>query len=183
MKTFKRKKLIRHFTLDVEADGQVAGLYNMINFGLSNVMDPTIGFYGEVAPIVDNAGIPSARAVSGISWEQHKEFPDANKTMPECAAWLLDITDGERPIIWSDNVGFDWGYFNYYMWLATETNVCGHSARRINDFVAGVEHDMYATRKWKRLGKTPHDHNPLNDATCNSEAFLKFLENSGFIID
>ena len=183
MKPIKRSKLIRHFSLDVEADGQVAGLYNMINFGISSLADPKVGFYGEVYPNVESAGIPEARAVSGVSWERQLGFPSAHLTMKECAKWLLEQTGGERPLIWSDNPGFDWGFFNYYMWKFTGSNVCGHSCRRFNDFVAGVEQDMYATRRWKRLGTTPHDHNPLNDARRNAEAFVKFLENSELICD
>lgn len=54
-------------------------------------------------------------------------------------------------------------------------NPFGHSARRISDFYAGLCGDFHQTQRWKRLRITPHDHNPVNDAMGNVEAFERML--------
>ena len=53
-------------------------------------------------------------------------------------------------------------------------NPFGHSGRRIGDFWAGLT-GTGATQGWKRLRKTAHDHNPVNDAMGNAEAFEEIL--------
>ena len=70
-----------HFVLDVEADGQAPGLFNMISFGLVAVADQAQGFLGEVAPIVDHAGDPEARKVVGVSFETQKGYRDPEQVM------------------------------------------------------------------------------------------------------
>src|SRR5262245_1316566 len=54
-------KWIQHIVFDVEADGPCPGLYNMISFGLVSLADPSQGFLGEVAPLLDHGGIAAAR--------------------------------------------------------------------------------------------------------------------------
>ena len=51
----------------------------------------------------------------------------------------------------------------------------GHSARRISDFWAGLNRDWSETQGWKRFRRTAHDHNPVNDAMGNVEAFDEIL--------
>ena len=54
-------------------------------------------------------------------------------------------------------------------------NPFGHSGRRISDFWAGLNRDWGDTQSWKRFRKTAHDHNPVNDAMGNVEAFEEIL--------
>jgi hypothetical protein len=54
-------------------------------------------------------------------------------------------------------------------------NPFGHSARRISDFWAGLQRDWWLTQTWKKFRQTPHDHNPVNDAMGNVEAFERIL--------
>jgi hypothetical protein len=46
---------------------------------------------------------------------------------------------------------------------------------RIADFYAGLRGDFYETQDWKRFRITAHDHNPVNDARGNVEAFERLL--------
>jgi hypothetical protein len=39
-------------------------------------------------------------------------------------------------------------------------NPFGHSGRRISDFWAGLNRDWSDAQSWKRLRRTPYDHNP-----------------------
>jgi hypothetical protein len=50
-------------------------------------------------------------------------------------------------------------------------NPFGHSGRRIGDYHAGLAGDFRRAQDWKRFRVTPHDHNPVNDAMGNVEAF------------
>jgi len=76
----------------------------------------------------------------------------------------------------SDNPAYD------FMWIAGMydyaglPNPFGHSARRISDFWAGVNQNWSDTQSWKKYRKTAHDHNPVNDAMGNVEAFERIIQ-------
>ena len=90
--------------------------------------------------------------------------------------WLASfVGDGNATMI-SDNPAYD------FMWIAGMydevglENRFGHSARRISDFYAGVQLKWGDTQGWKCYRETPHDHNPVNDAMGNVEAFMRIEE-------
>jgi len=76
-----------------------------------------------------------------------------------------------RAVMVSDNPAYD------FMWIAglfdsaDMENPFGHSGRRIADYYAGLTNKWSNTQNWKCLRKTVHDHNPVNDAMGNVEAF------------
>lgn len=80
-----------------------------------------------------------------------------------------------RPIFISDNPAFDWQWINDGFWRTLGKNPFGHSARRIGDFYAGLVGDITDASSWKKLRRTPHDHNPVHDALGNMEAFERLL--------
>ena len=89
------------------------------------------------------------------------------------AAWLAGVCGRGRPTMVSDNPAYD------FMWIAAlfdaagRDNPFGHSARRIADYYAGLTGRFSNTQAWKRLRVTVHDHNPVNDARGNVEAFRR----------
>ena len=85
------------------------------------------------------------------------------------AIWLEGFKG--RPVFISDNPAYDFQWINHGFWKHLGRNPFGHSGRRISDFYAGLTGDFYNTQKWKRFRVTPHDHNPVNDAMGNLEAF------------
>jgi hypothetical protein len=88
--------------------------------------------------------------------------------------WLLTF-GYDRNVFISDNPAFDWQWINYGFYKYQEFNPFGHSARRISDFYAGLCGDFSKTMEWKKLRITKHDHNPVNDAMGNMEAFKRLL--------
>lgn len=90
-------------------------------------------------------------------------------------AWLAEHLDGRRPVFVSDNPAYDWQWIAGLFDRAGTDNPFGHSGRRIGDFWAGLNHDWSETQGWKRLRRTVHDHNPVNDAMGNVEAFEEIL--------
>ena len=90
--------------------------------------------------------------------------------------WLISMTGNGRKVMVSDNPAYD------FMWIAGLfdsagiPNPLGHSARRISDFYAGIHRDWNRTQDWKSLRITKHDHNPVNDAMGNVEAFTQIMD-------
>jgi len=164
---------MKQWSLDVEADGPVPGMYSMVSFGVVDVWDPTQSFYAELCPMTE-VYVPDALKVSGFTREQTLLFKEPKVVMQEFAQWIAQQVPQGRPVIWSDNPGFDWAFLNYYMHAHLGGNVLGWSCRRIGDFASGLEQDPKKGSDWKRLRQTRHSHNALDDAKGNAEA-LKAL--------
>lgn len=152
---------------DVEAWGEVPTIGVMTEFALVHYTSREV-FYGKIwehIPSRENPAVPQA--------PETRLRHDLEVAM-ECAEWL-DRIQPERKILVSDNPAFD------FMWIADlfhrtiGKNPFGHSARRIGDFYAGLVGDWQQQSVWKRLRRTKHDHNPVNDVMGNIEAFERIL--------
>lgn len=157
--------------VDVEADGPVPGLYSMVSLG-AVVVEPGLNrkCRFEFAPISDN-WMPDALAISGISREQHLKFTPARRSMLNFGEWARSISAGRLQLI-SDNPAFDFMFTSYYFWKFLGWTPFGHSGRRIGDLFAGTTGNANAQQGWKKLRKTPHTHDPLDDAMGMAEALL-----------
>lgn len=161
------------FVVDVESDGGLLGTHSMVCFGVVKVtpeLDTT--FYGKTRPISD-IYVESALAVSGFSREEHLGFDDPAKVMADFDKWLYENTKS-RPILISDNNGYDASWINWYFLTYLGKNPFGWSSRRIGDLYCGMVKDMWAG--WKKLRTTKHTHHPVDDAMGNAEALLKMKE-------
>lgn len=162
-----------YYIVDVEADGPLQCINSMVCFGavkLTPELNTT--FYGKTKPISDKWN-PDALAVSGFSREEHLTFDDPKEVMLKFKEWIESTTHG-KPILISDNNGFDSSWINWYFHYYLGENPFGWSSRRIGDIYSGFKNEMYA--KWKWMRKTSHTHNPLNDAIGNAEALLKMID-------
>ena len=162
-----------YIVVDVEADGPIPSLYSMVSFG-AVIVEPSLtkAFYGTVKPISDSY-IPEALAVSNISREEHLAFAEPEIVMANFFNWIKTNSVG-NPIFISDNPAFDWQWINFYFHAyTTKGNPFGHSARRIGDLYCGMKMDTGLNHEWKKkLRKTKHTHNPVDDAMGNAEALL-----------
>jgi hypothetical protein len=91
------------------------------------------------------------------------------------ASWLREHVGNSRPVFISDNPAYDWQWIAGMFDRAGMDNPFGHSGRRISDFWAGLNRNWSETQSWKRFRRTAHDHNPVNDAMGNVEAFEEIL--------
>lgn len=157
------------FVVDVESDGQIPGPFSMVCFGAVRV-DERLSetFYGKTKPISDK-WVPEALAISGFSREEHLTFDEPVDVMTKFAEWLQKTSNG-RPVLISDNNGYDAAFINYYFHMFYGKNPFGYSSRRIGDLYCGMQKDAFAS--WKHLRKTKHSHHPVDDATGNAEAIL-----------
>jgi hypothetical protein len=159
--------------VDVEADGPIPNLYSMVSFGAVIVEgDLNKTFYGRTKPVSD-LWIPEALAVSGWSREEHLTFDDPKTVMLDFEKWIkTNVKDS--PVFISDNNGFDWQWINYYFYYYIGRNPFGFSSRRIGDLWTGLNKNIKASNDWKKLRKSKHTHNPVDDARGNAEALLEF---------
>lgn len=169
-----------YIVVDVEADGNLLGLNSMVCFGAVLIdkegkLDQT--FYGKTAPISDYFD-SEALAISGFSREEHLKFDNPLEVMTNFKLWIEEHSKG-KPILLSDNNGFDASWINWYFIKYLGENPFGWSSRRIGDMFAGFMNNSHY--KWKQHRITKHTHNPVDDAKGNAEALL-WLKNKGFNI-
>lgn len=152
--------------VDCEADGPAPEIGFLTEFGAVEFKTRATfhGVLWETTPHPDNPAIPVR---TGEAFEPVTVFTAFEK-------WLK--TFGGRPVFVSDNPAYDFQWINYGFWKAIGHNPFGFSARRIGDFYAGLVGDFYAKQAWKSLRQTKHDHNPVNDAKGNVEAFARLLK-------
>jgi 3' exoribonuclease, RNase T-like len=125
-------------------------------------------FYGrlfEATPDPDNPAI----SIVGERLATDKEVAE------RFAAWLQEHLGNRQPVFVSDNPAYDWQWIAGMFDRAGMDNPFGHSGRRIGDFWAGLNQNWSDTQSWKRFRRTAHDHNPVNDAMGNVEAFEEIL--------
>jgi hypothetical protein len=159
--------------VDVESDGPLPGKHSMVCFGavlVDDALDKT--FYGQTEPISEIYE-PAALAISGFSREEHEDFDDPQEVFDKFEEWLKTTSKG-RPVLISDNNGYDAAWINYYFHGFCGKNPFGWTSRRIGDMYCGMKNDAFAS--WKHLRKTKHDHHPVNDAKGNAEAILKMRD-------
>jgi hypothetical protein len=165
--------------VDIESDGPIPGDYSMVCFG-AIIVEPGLGrsFAARTRPISER-WIPEALAVSGFTREETLAFDDPQKVMERFERWLLDA-GGKRLFFVSDNNGFDWGFINWYFHHFLERNPFGHSSMNLGSLYKGLVRDTFQT--FKHLRKTPHTHDPLDDARGNAEALLHLKDEMGLKI-
>jgi hypothetical protein len=152
--------------VDCEATGPCPGKGELTEFG-AVAYEGRQTFHGVLFESRPSAANPALSELTGRAFDPVAVFA-AFET------WIGSVTKG-RPIFVSDNPAFDFQWINHGFHHALGRNPFGHSGRRIGDFYAGLRGDFSQTQAWKRLRVTPHDHNPVNDALGNVEAFERLL--------
>ena|SRR5690348_8178310 len=157
--------LVRLVFVDCEARGTSPVHGVLAEFGAIHY-ESGESFHGRLfdgTPDPDNPAVP----IVGARVAADADVAEA------LARWLVGVCGAGHPVMVSDNIAYD------YMWIAGlfdragRDNPFGHSGRRISDYYAGLTGRFGNTQAWKRLRVTPHDHNPVNDARGNVEAFRR----------
>lgn len=154
--------------VDVEAEGTSPVNGTMTEFGAVHEASRKT-FHGVLYEGKPNPENP-ARPIVG------KQVNDDFSVCMSFTKWLREVGGNERPVFVSDNVAYDWQWIAGMFDKANIDNPFGHSGRRISDFWAGLQHNWGETQSWKRFRITRHDHNPVNDAMGNVEAFQKIKQ-------
>ncbi len=166
------------YIVDVEADGPCPGLYSMVQVGAVKVT-PALDthFVRDLKPMTD-IWVPEALAACNMTREQTLTYGDPEQAVKDFRDWVVSTTV-DKPVLVSDNPGFDAAYVNYYFtyFLGVDQNPFGFSSRRIGDFYAGLTRGWKNGSRWKGLRVTKHTHNAKDDAMGNAEALMKMAEN------
>ena len=161
-------------SVDVEASGPAPLHGDMISFA-AVIIEEGLGRSfesGNMRPECEHY-LPEAYAAIGVTREQHLAAPcSIRDRILAFADWLEGLRDN-RIIMISDNPGFDFQWMNFELMNHVGQQLLGHSARRIGDVWSGLRKRPTETSTWRRYRVTPHDHNPLNDAMGNAEAWLE----------
>ena len=165
--------------VDVETDGPIPVDYSMICFG-AVVIDELLNktFYGQLRPISEQ-WIPEALKISGFSRDETLRFDDPKEVMTRFNAWLK-LNRNNSLVFISDNNGFDWQFINYYFHHFLDSNPFGYSSMNLGSLYKGLVKDT--SLNFKRLRKTKHTHNPVDDALGNAEALLHMKSEMGLNI-
>jgi len=165
---------VTYIVVDIEADGPIPGDYSMVAIGaivVESALDRV--FSARLKPISERF-VSYALAVSGYTREQTLAFDDPKAVMERFAAWLGPI---ENPVFISDNNGFDWMFVCWYFHHFTGGCPFGFSSQNIGSLFKGLAQDMRSS--FKRLRKTKHTHDPVDDARGNAEALLHMRDQMG----
>ncbi|MFA5387329.1 MAG: hypothetical protein WC322_02945 [Candidatus Paceibacterota bacterium] len=186
------------FLVDVEACGQspIGGF--MTEFGVVELKTKA-WFHGKIydaAPSVDNPAVPD-RATAVLNPRFDYTLPDGTvfKSAPssveahsergvhvQFCSWVAKVAGDNRPAMFSDNPAYDYQWLNCALDDEGVPNPFGHTARRIGDLYAGLKGNWRHTTDWKRLRKTAHTHNPVDDSMGNAEALEAILTKYGQVL-
>lgn len=159
-----KKEISNLIFVDCEAFGQSPSTGILTEFGAVAYPSKST-FHGVLA---------ERSPADGLSMP--KRLADEKEVFEKFEQWLLQVTNNEHPRFVSDNPAFDWQWINDGFLRTIGRNPFGYSARRIGDFYAGLIGDFNDASSWKKLRITRHDHNPVNDAMGNLEAFDRLLK-------
>lgn len=164
-----------YIMVDIEADGPIPGDYSMIAIGAVVVKPDFLladRFLQYLQPISFSWN-ETALKITGFSREETLKFRKPQEIMEQFEQWVKDHSY-KQPIFIADNNGFDWQFINWYFWHFLGRNPFGYSSRNLGDLYKGFVNDTF--KSFKHLRKTPHTHNPLDDAMGNAESLLTMKE-------
>lgn len=160
--------MAKYIFIDVEASTRTPMTGVMTEIGAVEFKSETT-FYGKLWNFNPHPDIPALPVPTTEIGEED--------VMRKFHIWLGSWN--ERVIMVRDNPAYD------FMWVASYfdkfglDNPLGFSARRIGDYWAGLRGSWGDSSGWKKYRKTKHDHNPVNDAMGNVEAFKAISERYG----
>jgi len=167
-------------SIDVEASGPAPLHGDMISFAavvIEEALDRSFAS-GPMRPECEH-WLPAAYEAIGMTREEHLAAPHSIRDrILAFADWLEGLNDS-RLIMVSDNPGFDFQWMNFELMNHVGHQLLGHSARRIGDVWSGLRKRPMETVTWRKFRITPHDHDPLNDAMGNAEAWLEMWRQYG----
>jgi hypothetical protein len=182
-----------YFSVDVESDGPIPGVYSMLSFGLvvagrfdgnrfeRSEAEPQ-SFYRELKPLSDEF-IADAVAVTRLDRDELTRTGVAPaQAMEEARAWVEEIAVGHYPVLVGFPLVFDWMFLYWYFVRFTRDSPFSYSSgldmksiyqakARVRLSDAGKDDLPLALRS-----TSPHTHNALDDAIEQAEIFAKLFE-------
>ena len=154
-----------YIMVDIEANGPIPGDYSMTSLGAIIVderLDKTFNI--NIKPISKKFD-PNRR-----QFVDEKNAVDAKEAMQSFKEWIAKNAQG-RPVLISDNNGFDWMFICWYFWHFLGENPLGYTSQNLISLYRGLEKDLDI--KIDSLRKRSLTHDALEDAKDNAKIFLE----------
>ena len=137
---------VTYFSIDIEANGPVPGLYDMVSLGAVSVFGGaegklTIGerFYREIVPQAPRYDA-SAAGIHGLTLEHLKAHGVSRRDFcVDLAAWVQQETrPGTEPVFVGHNAPFDWSFVAWTFAAEEMKNPFGYKALCTKSLCTGV---------------------------------------------
>ena len=134
------------FCIDIEANGAVPGLYDMVSLGATAVIRDETGelklgenFYMELKPVAPRFD-PRAAAIHGLDQDRlQREGLSRTAAAAALSQWVEQCTQpGTEPVFVGHNAPFDWSHVAYLYAEADQPNPFGYKALDTKALSAGV---------------------------------------------
>lgn len=167
------------FVVDIEASGPIPGDFSMIDIGIVKIdKDLKTTFRSRIQPITGNYNRQALNSIGVTPEEMMKCTIKPVEAMSRADKFVMDnCFEGTRPMMFSDNNGFDFMFTHWYFVHFLGMDPFGYTSRNIADLYRGMNSDVKSNFKKHRI--TKHTHNPVDDAMGNAEALIKFVHTFG----
>jgi DNA polymerase III epsilon subunit-like protein len=179
------------FCIDIEANGPVPGLYDMVSLGATVVFTDATGalqlgedFYMELCPVAPRFDSRAA-AIHGLDQARLKaEGLSPMAAAETLASWVLAQTRPQtEPVFVGHNAPFDWSHVAHLYAAVSKPNPFGYKALDTKAFSAGVLNlhwlDTGKDILFERLSLPPEDkgqkHRADYDARVQAELLRALL--------
>ena len=158
-----------YIMVDIEANGPIPGDYSITSLGaviVDEKLDKT--FKVNIKPISKKFD-PNRR-----QFVDEKGAVEAKEAMQRFKDWIKRNVSG-KPVLISDNNGFDWMFVCWYFWHFLGENPLGHSSQNLSSLYKGLKKDLNI--KIDSLRERDLTHDVLEDAKDNVKIFLELRKN------
>jgi hypothetical protein len=188
-----------YFSVDVESNGPVPGLFSMLSIGITALHPETLEeighFYQKLKPLPDAREDPDTMKFWSGFPEMYAEATsnarDPLDVMRELDDWVRSMTSGfgsdretrPTPLHVAYPVAFDFGHYNYYAWRFAGRSVFGFVGLDMGSLAMGHNGDLYdhqTKKKWPTTWVEPEDrvaiHHALLDARQQADIFRRQMK-------
>lgn len=183
-----------YFSADIETDGPIPGPFSMLSFALvkagtfdglrfTRSSDYAQHFYAELRPISEQFEA-EALQVNGLDRDRLRiEGGDPGQTMSAANRWIVEQSNGMRPVLVAYPLSFDWTWLYWYFVNFSDGGSPFEHSRCFDLKTAfAVKAKMPICRSGR--SKIPahlrssreHTHHALDDAIEQAELFANIFE-------
>ena len=181
-----------YFSVDVETDGPIPGDYSMLSFAIVvagyhdghrfvSAEEPSVGYW-ELKPISDQFD-RDAMSINRLDRQAlTANGVDPRAAMKDASSWVLNHSQGRRPVMVGSPIGFDWMFMHWYFIKFLGESPFGHSSAFDLKTAISVRFDRPVAMSGRRnfpqwMGSDiQHTHNARDDAMKQAEEFQSIRE-------
>jgi hypothetical protein len=185
-----------YFSVDVETDGPIPGLYSMLAFGIAiagtfdgtrfEARNPSQDtFYRELRPTGTQIDFDALKAARLDRDHLVRTGEDPATALLDAKRWIERFAASTRPILVGYPVVFDWMFMHWYFVRCTGDSPFGFSGALDMKTMyqqkahVSVDHAGRDDLPPELQSSRPHTHNALDDAIEQADIFARLFEWGG----